>query len=107
MPFDVYERSLELITQLVAPVAALERRDGDLAKQLRRAASSVVLNIAEGRRRGGKDQRYHWTVAAGSADEVRSALLLAASWRKLDAASTATPLATLDRVAAMLYRLTH
>ena len=101
MPFDVYDRSLELITQLVAPVEALERRDRKLADELRRAANSIVLNIA------GKDQRYHWTVAAGSAEEARSALQLAAAWRKLDPASTATPLATLDRVAAMLYRLTH
>ena len=107
MPFDVYDRSLELIGQLVAPVAALERRDRDLANQLRRAASSVVLNIAEGRRRTGKDQCYHWRVAAGSAEEARACLQLGAAWGHLGGASTAAPLATLDRVAAMLYRLTR
>jgi four helix bundle protein len=107
MPFDVYDRSIELIGQLVTPVTALERCDKDLANQLRRAANSVVLNIAEGRRRGGKDQRYHWLVAAGSAEETRAALQLAAAWGHVDAAAAATPLATLDRVAAMLYRLTH
>jgi four helix bundle protein len=107
MPFDVYDRSLELITQLAAPAAALGRGDRDLANQLRRAASSIVLNIAEGRRREGKDQRYHFRVAAGSAEETRACLHAAAAWGHLDGASTAAPLATLDRVAAMLYRLTR
>src|SRR5882672_11502612 len=106
MPFDVYDRSIELIAQLVEPAAVLQRHDRDLANQLRRAASSISLNIAEGRRRGGKDQPYHFRVAAGSAEETRACLHVAAGWGYLDAASTATPLATLDRVAAMLYRLT-
>ena len=107
MPFDVYDRSLELVRQLAGPAVALERRDKDLANQLRRAASSVVLNIAEGRRRDGKDQRYHWRVAAGSAEETRACLQVAAAWGHLDGASTAGPLATVDRVAAMLYRPTR
>ena len=107
MSFHVYDCSLELITQLVAPAAALERRDRDLANHLRRAASSIVLNIAEGRRREGKDERYHFRVAAGSAEETRACLQVAAAWGHLDAAKTEAPLATLERVVAMLYRLTH
>ena len=106
MPFDVYDRSVELIGQLAAPTEALERRDRDLANQLRRAASSIVLNIAEGRRRNGKDQRYLFRVAAGSAEETRACLQVAAAWGHIDAAGAEAPLATLDRVAAMLYRLT-
>ena len=106
MPFDVYDRSLELIGQLAAPATALERRNRDLANQLRRAASSVVLNIAEGRRRDGKDRSYHVRVAAGSAEETRACLQVAAAWGHLDEGAAA-PLATLDRMAAMLYRLTH
>ena len=107
MPFDVYDRSLELVAQLVAPAEALARRDGDLARQLRRAASSVTLNIAEGRKRIGRDQGHLWRIAAGSAEEVRACLQLAAAWGHVPAAQLATPLATLDRVLAMLYRLTH
>ena len=107
MPFDVYDRSLELISQLATPTKALERHDRDLAKQLRRAASSVVLNIAEGRRREGQDRTYHFRVAAGSAEETRACLRVAAAGGHLDEAIAAAPLATLDRVAAMLYRLTR
>ncbi len=107
MSFHVYDRSLELIAQLVAPAAALERRDRDLANQLRRAASSIVLNIAEGRRREGKDERYHFRGAAGSAEETRACLQVAAAWGYLDAAKAEAPLAALESVVAMLYRLTH
>ena len=107
MPFDVYDLSIELVAQLTDTADRLQRRDRSLASQLRRAASSIALNLAEGRRRDGKDQTYHFRVAAGSAEETRAALQLAAAWRHLDAASVATPLATLDRVAAMLYRLTR
>ena len=107
MPFHVYDRSLELIGQLAAIAATLERRDRDLANQLRRAATSVALNVAEGRRREGKDRPYHFRVAAGSAEETRACLQVAAAWGHIDAAVAAAPLATIDRLGAMLYRLTH
>ena len=105
--FDVYNRSLELVAQLAKLVPDLERRDRDLAKQLRRAASSTVLNIAEGSRREGGDRTYHYRVAAGSNAETRACLQAAAAWGHVAPAAAATALATQDRVAAMLYRLTR
>ena len=43
----IHDVALELVRD-VAPIAvAIARHDGDLAKQLRRALSSVTLNIAE------------------------------------------------------------
>ena len=107
MPFVAYELAVELVTLLQPLVAKVATRDPDLARQLRTAATSAPLNLAEGRRREGKDQCYHYRVAAGSAEETRACLQVAAAWGHLDEASAATPLATLDRVAAMLYRLTH
>ena len=49
--------------------------DGDLARQIRRAALSVPANLAKGRRRTGRDRGYHWRIAAGSAEEVLGAML--------------------------------
>ena len=107
MSFDAFDASLELVKQLRRSVAQLETRDRDLALQLRRAASSVALNINEGRRRTGKDRTHLWRVAAGSANEVKAALQVAEAWGHLDGDAIVGALAVLDRVLAMLWRMTH
>ena len=48
----------------------IERFDGDLARQLRRAATSVALNIAEGSGASGANRRQRYHSALGSAREV-------------------------------------
>ncbi len=86
-------------------LGALAKADRNLADQLRRAASSVVLNIAEGNRRTGMDRLHFFRIAAGSAAEVRAALDVARAWGMVGAAPAVE--AELDRVLAMLWRLTH
>ena len=76
-----------------------------LADQLRRAASSVALNIAEGNRRVGQDRFHFFRIAAGSAAEVRAALEVGRAWGSIGASPAAG--AELYRVLAMLWRLTH
>lgn len=49
-------------------------RDNALKDQARRAADSVVLNLAEGCYREGRDRQYHFRVAMGSAAECGSVL---------------------------------
>ena len=107
MTWHVLEVSLELIRCLRGVVAVLGRHDADLASQVRRAASSVPANLSEGQRRAGRDRVYHWRVAAGSAEEVRAALRTADAWGYLDGDAVAQPLALLDRLGAMLYRMTR
>jgi len=107
MAFDALGLAHQLITQLREPVAAIAVADGDLARQLRRAASSVPLNLSEGRQRAGRDRTHLWRVAAGSAAEAGEALHVAVSWGYVDADAAADALATLDRLRAVLWRLTH
>jgi four helix bundle protein len=68
--FQAYEVALEMVLVLRPSVEALARRDKDLANQVRRAGSSVVLNLAEGARRWGKDRIHFYRISAGSAAEA-------------------------------------
>jgi four helix bundle protein len=49
----------------------------DLRDHSVRAANSIILNIAEGRARGGKPGANHFNIAAGSAAEICAVLDLA------------------------------
>jgi four helix bundle protein len=107
MTFQAFEFSLELIRSLDQTLAILDRRDPDLARQLRRAAASVSLNLSEGNRRNGKDRIHLWRIAAGSAAEVAASLRVAEAFGYLQAGAIAKSLAFCDSVLAMLWRLTH
>ena len=78
-----------------------------MAKQLRSASRSVTLNIAEGRKRTGKDRIHFWRIAAGSAEEVCAGLLYAEAVGQVHRDDIAETLKALDRVLAMLWRLTN
>ena len=58
--FIAYEVSLELIRELRTLVPVIARQDRELAAQIRTAASSVTLNLSEGQRSGGGNQRRHY-----------------------------------------------
>jgi four helix bundle protein len=55
----------------------------DAARLISRAADSVPNHLAEGRKRLGRDRVHCWSVAAGSAEEVRTALRVAVAWGDL------------------------
>ena len=103
--FIAYEVSLEVISSLRAVVPLIERHDRDLADQLKRAASSVVLNLAEGNRLTKGNRPKHFSIAHGSANEVKAALQTAIAWGRIEDASGS--LAKLDRLLALLWRLTN
>jgi len=104
-PFHAYDAALGLVSSLRPVLEQLRTQDRALADQLRRAASSVALNIAEGNRRVGQDRIQFFRIAAGSAAEVRAAMAVAVAWGSIEASPVAD--VQLDRVLAMLWRLTH
>jgi four helix bundle protein len=71
---DVYRVAIELF-ELVAAMKA-PRGAGDYYDQLKRAASSIVLNIAEGCGRDGADRERMFLIARGSALECAASLRL-------------------------------
>lgn len=105
--FDAYEISLQLIPALRPLVEAVSLHDRSLADQIRRAGSSVPLNVAEGARRNGRDRLHAYRIAAGSAAEVRAALAVARGWGYVEESRAQVADALLDRVLALLWRLTH
>jgi four helix bundle protein len=103
--FVAYTNALDVVRSLKAIVAVLQAHDADLAKQLQRAANSMVLNVAEGSKRIGRDPRRFYAMAHGSASEVRACLDVAEVWEwPIDARDAR---ALLDRELALLWGLTH
>jgi len=103
--FITYDVSLELIRSLRDIVPIIKKHDKDLADQLHRAASSITLNLGEGARSTAGNQRARYESAHASANEVKAALQVAASWEWIEDA--APQLAVLDRLLALLWRLTN
>jgi four helix bundle protein len=76
----IYEVALRVVEELRPALISIERKDRDLARQMRRAASSVVLNIAEGSGSSGGTRRERYRNALGSAREVVACIEVGA-WR--------------------------
>ncbi len=86
----IYSVALELIRGVRPLIEQIERSDADLARQCRRALSSVPLNVAEGSASQGKNQNARYYNARGSAREARACFETAWAFgyiEKLDAAN--------------------
>jgi four helix bundle protein len=66
----IHRDAVEMCGDAAVVAKTIERSDGDLARQLRRAATSVVLDIAEGSGATGGNRRQRYHSALGSAREV-------------------------------------
>ncbi|TMQ11176.1 MAG: four helix bundle protein [Deltaproteobacteria bacterium] len=100
-----YKVALDLVRALRPVVAQLRSYSPEAADQVERAASSIVLNLAEGDRRHGRDPRRFWDMAHGSAGEIRGALGLADAWGWQVESELARAL--LDRELGLLWGLTR
>ena len=61
----IHEVAIELVGEVMPLMREIERVDPDLARQGRRAVTSVPLNIAEGSDQCGKRRMLHYRVALG------------------------------------------
>jgi four helix bundle protein len=75
----IYPVVLETLKELRPLIAQIERKDSDLTRQLRRCATSSVLNLGEGMYSRGKVRAARYHNALGSAREVLSCLEAAAA----------------------------
>ena len=107
MPFQVEELSIQLIEKLVPLMPRIKQRDRDLENQLRRAASSIGLNCAEAEFSDPGNRKARLFTAAGSAGETRHGLKQAVAWRLVTASQAEPSLALLNRIVAILWRMTR
>ena len=102
----VYENSLNVVRLVRSSVGLIGRQDPDLANQLKRAVSSVVLNIAEGSYSRGRNREKHYAIALGSAKETKACLEVAQAFEYIGSVDTQIE-RELHSICAVLYRLSR
>ena len=105
--FGAFSLSLEVIRLLHPLMGAIRKSDRSLEKQLRTAASSIALNVAESRGRTGRDRVHFLRIALGSAEETTACLHVADAWGYLASDQTAACLDKLAHLCAVLGKLTR
>jgi four helix bundle protein len=101
----IYVEFLGVLRGMRPLIEKIERRDSDLARQLRRAAASVALNMSEGSGSEGGTRRQRYLSALGSARETLSCLEVADAFGYAEIAAGGEAVAGLNRVIGGLVRL--
>jgi four helix bundle protein len=103
---DVYRCSIEFLALSVELPANLPRGHAALAEQLRRAALSIPLNIAEAAGRTGEaDAARHYGIARGSTMECAAIVDALGIVAAIPADQHAAAARLLERLVAMLTKL--
>lgn len=104
---DVYQRALEFLDQCDTILAQLPSGRAHLKDQLDRAATSIVLNVAEGAGEFSPDEkRRFYRIARRSATESAAILHIMARRAHVPADATQQARDLLARIVSMLVRMT-
>src|SRR5438132_6843813 len=102
----VYGEVLEVIRELRDAMAAIEKKDADLARQMRRAISSVALNVAEAQGSRGRNGAMRFSTALGSMRETQACLDVAVAMAYIDSKCVRSA-CKIDGICGTLYRLSR
>ncbi len=97
---------IELVRDVRPLVEQIETYDRDQARQLRRSATSIALNLAEGEGSRGGTRRARYDSALGSARETVANLQVAEAMGYVGALDAGL-MDRFDRVMATLFKLTR
>jgi four helix bundle protein len=100
----IHDDMLDVIRSMRGALGVIDKRDADLARQLRRAASSVVLNIAEGSGSFGRVRTVRYRTALGSARETLACLQTAEAFGYVDSVSSQV-ISRMNRIIGTLVRV--
>ena len=104
---QLLQQVIAIITQARPLVGAIERKDRDLARQLKRALNSVALNVAEGFGFHGGNARLSFRRALGELYETRTVFQVAAAWGYIADEQAQTVAASLTALGGRLYGLSR
>ena len=95
------------IAKLARPiVAVIQRKDSDLASQLRRAISSVALNLAQAQGNSGGNGRVRYERSAlGSLYEAQAGVQLAVAWGYVSWSAVAEVFSSVQRRGGRVFGL--
>ena len=100
---DAYRVANEALVIALDNRQMWKRLPGQMASQFERALVSIALNIAEGAgRESVADQKRHYAIARGSANEAGAVLSIVAAYRALDDRTHEAIRSRLVRVVRML-----
>ena len=99
---DAYQAATEFLGVMWKLVAKIPKGYGDIVDQLRRAALSVPLNIAEGSGKFNRDAIRYYTIARGSALECAAILDALEAMAVFDDATLKPGRDLLERIVSML-----
>ena len=104
---NVYTRARGVVRKMAPVVAEIRKQDRGLADQVRRAAQSLDLNIAEARGSDAGNARARFATACGSAKESRASLHVACVWGYADGGIVLALDRELDVICAITWVLAH
>jgi four helix bundle protein len=100
----IYSTIIHVLRGLRPVIAQIELHDRDLARQLRRAASSIALNASEATGSNGGTRRERYRNALGSARETGACIDVAMAFGYVEEVN-AELLDALDQVRATLVKV--
>ncbi len=104
----MYRCAIEFLALATRIGAALPRGEGDLKDQLKRASTSIPLNIAESSgKQSAADRARFLLIARGSALECGAILDVGVAMGVIDQAGAASAKSLIARIVAMLTKMTR
>jgi len=112
--YEILEQALSVVSLASPLVAAIQRKDRDaeewskdhdLASQVRRALSSVGLNLAEAFGTAAGNGRLRFETARGSLYEAQAGIRIAVAWGYFTQQQAEAALAAMDALGGRIYGL--
>ncbi len=96
------------VVELARPlVESVQRKDRDLASQIRRAISSIALNASEGFATVGGNARLRFETALGSLHEARTGIRVAVAWGYVRCDAASALMESLNSLGGRIFGLTR